>query len=243
MKTITCIALAVILPLSAAAEAPKTSIIASSYRVWVKDGHDEAFKKAIAAHAQKYHVGAWKWRVYEVTSGPDSGAYHIVEGPNSWSVIDERGDLGKAHGKHYETAMLPHISKTGPNYNASYMAEHSTTAAGNFSNKTILNHVVPKPGRVKAYLDSLKATKSTWEKRGANIAVWSLAASGEPAIVVARRLKNGLKDLEPGDKSFSASYDEINGAGAYDKSMEEYARDVERRYSELIEYRAELSSK
>ncbi len=29
------------------------------------------FEKALAAHAQKYHTGDWKWRVYEIQSGPD----------------------------------------------------------------------------------------------------------------------------------------------------------------------------
>ena len=55
------------------------------------------FEKALTAHAQKYHTGDWKWRVYEIQSGPDAGGYHIVEGPNSWDEIDKRGNLGSDH--------------------------------------------------------------------------------------------------------------------------------------------------
>ena len=43
-------------------------------------------KKHLAAHAQKYHTGDWKWRVFEIQSGPDAGGYHITEGPASWEA-------------------------------------------------------------------------------------------------------------------------------------------------------------
>src|SRR5450631_948790 len=66
-------------------------------RIFPKADKILELEKAIAAHAQKYHTGDWKWRVFEIQSGPDAGGYHITEGPVSWDMMDKRGDLGAEH--------------------------------------------------------------------------------------------------------------------------------------------------
>jgi len=65
----------------------------STYRVFPKQGKDAALKKAIADHAAKYHTGNWKWRVFNVLSGPDQGSLQINEGPNSWTALEGRKDI------------------------------------------------------------------------------------------------------------------------------------------------------
>ena len=116
MKKFTCIMLMMLIPLigfaqEAKKDGPKKETI-NSYRIFPKDGHDAALKAALAAHAQKFHTGNWKWRVSEILSGPDMGAYMIVEGPNSWTDLDGRGDLGPDHQKDYDTNILPHVEKS-----------------------------------------------------------------------------------------------------------------------------------
>ena len=64
-------------------------------------------EKALTAHAQKYHTGDWKWRVFEISSGPDAGGYHVVEGPNSWTTLDSRGNLGAEHTADLAKNILP----------------------------------------------------------------------------------------------------------------------------------------
>ena len=71
--------------------------VINTNRVFPKIDKVLEFEKALAAHAQKYHTGDWKWRVYDILSGPDAGGYMVVEGPNSWDQLDSRGDISEEH--------------------------------------------------------------------------------------------------------------------------------------------------
>ena len=71
--------------------------VVNSQGVFPKVDKIAEFEKALTAHAQKYHTGDWKWRVFDIQSGPDFGGYHITEGPATWEQIDARGDLGKGN--------------------------------------------------------------------------------------------------------------------------------------------------
>jgi hypothetical protein len=241
MKKLISVVLALLFPLLAIAEPPKVATLTSE-RVWVKDGHMEAFKKAMAAHARQFHTGHWKWRTYEVLSGPDGGAIQFNEGPNSWTDLDGRGELSAQHTKHFETAILPHISKSSPTLFLTFDDKLSTVAAGNFSTKAVINRVYIKPGRGMAYTAALKTNKAVWEKLGRNVVVWRSFASGDQQVVIVTRLKNGFKDFDVDSKAYGMVYDEVNGAGAYEKYLDEIARDIDHSVGEMIEYSAAMSS-
>lgn len=226
----------------AAPAAPKKNTI-STYRIFAKDGHDAALKAALAAHAQKFHTGSWKWRVSDVLTGPDMGSYQITEGPNSWTDLEGRGDLGPEHTKDYDTNLLPHIEKSTPESYLTYQEELSTTAASNWSTKVVITHIYYKPGRGPATFAAIKTYKAVWEKLGYNFVVWSSFASGEPQYVVGRRLKNGFKDFDDNSPAMRQAYDDVNGAGSYDRVQDETARDVSHSVGEMIEFKPELSSK
>jgi hypothetical protein len=225
-----------------ASNAPKQNTL-SIYRVWVKDGHGTAFKAAVAAHAQKFHTGNWKWRVAQMLSGPDGGAYQIIEGPNSWTDLDGRGDLGAAHEKDYEENIAPHLEKSSPERYLVYLSSCSTTPVKTWSNKTAINHIVVKPGRGSAILALLKLNKPVWEKLGWNVVVYSTQFSGSPEYIISYRLKNGFKDFDEQGPTFRQGFDEVHGPGAYDRGLEEMARSVEHSYGEMMEFKPELSSK
>ena len=241
MKKWICFVLALLLPLFAIADAPKAETLTVD-RVWVKDGHLDAFKKAIAAHVKLYHTGSWKWRTYDVLSGPDGGALQINEGPNTWSEMEGRGNLSAAHTKHYDTMVLPHLVRYAPTMFMTYDDKLSTTAIGNFSAKAAITRVYFKPGRGPAYTAALKTNKAVWEKLGRNVVIWRSFASDQPQLSIVTRLKEGFKDFDVDNKTYSAVYDEVNGPGSYDKYMEEVARDVDHYVGEMIEYKPEMSS-
>lgn len=248
MKKLTCIALMLLVPMigfaqDAKKEGPKKATI-SVERIIAKDGEDAALKAAIGAHAQKYHTGNWKWRVSEILTGPDAGGYQIVEGPNSWTHFEGRGDLGAEHLKDYETNIAAHTKKHLAAQYYTYKADLSTVAASDYSStKTLITRVFVKPGRSPAYMESLKTWKKVWEKRGANVAVWSLFYSGESCFIIAHRLKNGWKDLDEDTPHIRKVADEIGGPGTFDKLMEANVANIDRIVGEMIEFKADLSSK
>jgi hypothetical protein len=215
------------------------------FKIFPKPGQETAFKTALAAHVQKYHTGGWSWRVNEVQSGPDQGSYMIVEGPNSWTELDGRGDLGAEHMKDFETNLVgvSDAAKNGPETYMTFNADVSTVAPGAFSTKTLVRHLYVKPGRLPRTMESLKTWKKSWEKRGMNVAVWSSFFSGETEIAVAIRLKQGWKDLDTDMLNAAKAFEEIGGPKAYEAAMDEVAQDIERSVDEMIEFKPELSSK
>ena len=248
MKRLICIVIPMLLPLiglaqDAKKEGPKKETI-NSYRVFAKDGEDDALKAALAAHAQKYHTGNWKWHISQVLSGPDEGAYMIVEGPNSWTDLDGRGDLGADHQKDYDTKILPHVAKSTPEMYATLVPEASTVAGGAYSStKTLLRHFYLKPGRGSHFQDQLKMLAKVWEKRGQNVVVWNSYFSGEPQYILAIRLKNGWKDLDEDIPTIRKVMDDLYGAGSYDRMLEGVEANLDRIVDEMIESKPELSSK
>jgi hypothetical protein len=249
MKTLLRVSLVLaLLPLIASAQAPAPATAPkketiSTFRIWPKAGHEDQLKAAITAHAKKWHTGPWAWRVYEVLTGEDGGAYHIVEGPNSWTDIEGRGDLGAEHTKDFPTNILPHAEKISPESFMTYNSEASTSPAGNFSTKAVITQYYPKPGRISHLLAQLRQVKASAEKDGINVAIWVSAASGDPRVAFVRRLKNGLKDYDDSTATMRATMDAIYGNGAYERHLEELEANVSRITGEMIEYQPALSTR
>jgi hypothetical protein len=246
MKKLTCLLLALSLPLAALAQDTKKAatkpVVLSSYRVEPKPGHAKQLEAALAAHARKYHKGDRSWRVGEVMSGPDSGMYHITEGPTTWTSIDARGDLGAEHTKDYETSVLPHVEKSTPDTYATYQTSLSTTDATKWTNKVGITRLVVKPGQGGPANEALKKWKAIYEKLGLTVAVWRTSWSGETTYAVVFRLKNGLKDFDEPTPEFRKACDDLFGAGEYDKLQKASGDMYSKIWSELIEYKPALGS-
>ena len=250
MKKLTCLLLAMAMPVAivVAQDAKKSDgaakpVVISSYRVTPKPGHARQLEAALSAHAKKYHKGDFAWRVGQVMSGPEAGAYHITEGPSSWTAIDGRGDLGAEHMKDYETNVLPHVEHTLPERYLSYQTALSTVGATQWTSKVALTHLVQKPGRGAALTEALRKWKAIYEKVGLNVAVWRTSWSGETTYVVVQRLKNGLKQFDDSTPEFRKACDELFGVGEYAKLQQSAADTSSKVWGELIEFKPELASK
>ena len=224
-------------------DGPKKGTI-DTYRVFPKQGHAEEFKAAMGAHAQKYHTGSWKWRVSEILTGPDTGGFMILEGPNSWTDMEGRGDLGAEHTKDYESTIAPHVDRSSPELYATYVADSSTVAPGAFSsNKTLVSFGYLKPGRGEKARADLKTWKKIYEKLGLNMVVWRSFYSGEECLVISSRLKDGLRDLDDESINFRKTADELLGPGKFDELVESDTANYSRIVDEIMEFRPEMSSK
>lgn len=218
--------------------------VLSTFRVTPKTDKVVEFEKALANHAQKYHTGDWKWRVFEIQSGPETGAYHVTEGPNSWEGIDGRGDISAEHKLDWDKNVMPLTTGTGTSGYSQFNAEMSTVQLTDYADKIIISHMYPKPGMINKMTAMIMKMKKVWESGKESVAVYNAVNSGEPQISTVTRLKAGLKELDPSfRKPFVERYNAIYGEGSWDYWLADYANCVEKRWNEILFLRTDLSSK
>lgn len=218
--------------------------VISATRVFPKVDKVPAFEKALTAHAQKYHTGTWKWRVFTIESGPDAGGYHITEGPMSWDDVDTRGDLGKAHSADWDMNIAPLLTDRSSVVYSSYRSDLSTIDLTNYADKIAINHVFPKPGYTDEMEDLIKKIKKAWENGQQTVAVYEASSSGPQQYSFVTRYKQGLKERNTGfRKPFKERYQTANGNGEWDNYVKAIRNMVDHSWSELLFYHKELSSK
>lgn len=90
----------------------------------------------------------------------------------------------------------------------------------------------------------LKKMKPAWIAGNESIAVYRYVASGSPQVVILTRLREGLKELDNSfRKPFPERYGDINGSNSWSDFLKNYSNAVENRWSELLFYRPDMSSK
>ena len=135
--------------------------VLNATRVFAKQDKITEFEKALANHAQKYHTGDWKWRVWSIESGPDAGGYMITEGPDSWSQLDSRGDLGAEHTADWEKNVAPLTQdRSGITTYTEFQPDLSTVQLTDFSDKIVITHILARPGKIGAIPDLIKKQKN-----------------------------------------------------------------------------------
>ena len=222
----------------------QTKNVLSSFRVYPKPDKATEFEKALASHAQKFHTGDWKWRVWSIESGPESGGYMVTEGPSNWEAMDKRGNISAEHMTDWNQNVMPNTTSQGTSNYVVFQPDLSTVQMTDYADKIIINHMTARPGQIFAVQELIKKQKKVWENGKESVAVYSLMASGDPGYLTVTRLKGGLKELTEGfRKPIAERYNEANGAGSWDAFLKAYEDAVEKRWSELLIYHPELSSK
>jgi hypothetical protein len=222
----------------------QTKNVINVERYFPKMGKVMEFEKAFSDHIKKYHSGDWKWRIYEIQSGPDAGGYQVVEGPNTWDEIDKRGDLGAAHMADWNKNVAIYLTDKYSSYFMVYNQDLSTVPITDYSDKISVTHVFPKMGCVDKVEDILKNLKKTWDAAGQTEVVYEANSSGPTQYVLVYRYKQGLKEKEKGfRKPFKERYEAINGEGSYDKYEESIKINTDNAWSELLFLRKDLSAK
>lgn len=218
--------------------------VVSTFRVFPKTDKLQEFEKAFASHAQKFHTGDWKWRVFYVETGPDAGGFHVTEGPLSWEQFDKRGDLGAEHTADWAKNVSPLTSERGTTGYSVFNNELSNVAITDYSDKIVITHMFIKPGMIREATDLVRKLKKVWAVSNESVAVYNVNFSGPPQIATVNRLKNGYKELSPDfRKPMAERFDAANGAGAWNIYLADYAKAIESRWTELLTLRPDLSSK
>ena len=231
----------ILLPLLGIAQ---TKNVLNVTRVFAKADKVLEFEKALAAHVQKYHKGDWAWRVFEIQTGPDANGYMIAEGPSSWDAIDGRGNLGTEHNNDWNKNVAIYTTDRGGAGYAVFVDSLSTVKLTDYSEKVIINHVFPKPGMINGVIELENKLKKVWQAGNESVAVYQAMNSGNPEFLNVTRLKNGYKEMADGyRKSLPERYDMAYGAGSWTNYLADYAKSVDNRWSELLSFRADLSTK
>lgn len=222
----------------------QTKNVISTSRLFPKVDKVMEFEKVLAAHAKKYHTGDVKWRVFQIQSGPDAGGYHIVEGPKSWESEDTRGDINVEHNTDWHKNVTIYLTDKSSSGYSVYIDSLSTVAIGDYSDKVQVTHLYPKLGSGTKVVSVIKNLKATWAADGSTVAVYESNGSGPAQFAIARRYKQGLKEKAEGfRKPFKTTYEKIHGAGSYAIYLDNVREYTDNVWSELIFYRADLSSK
>ncbi len=222
----------------------QTKTVVTSSRYFAKNDKVSEFEKALANHAQKYHTGDVMWRVWSIQSGPDANGYMVSEGPSSWDILDGRGDISAEHTADFEKNVLPLTTGQGSSGYYDFQADLSTVQLTDYADKVVITHMTAKPGKINNVKDLITKCKKVWEAGKESVAVYSTAFSGEPGYTYVTRLKNGFKELDAAyRKPLPDRYNEMYGAGAFDTWLKDYSDAVQSRWSEVLIYKPELSSK
>jgi hypothetical protein len=220
----------------------QTKEVIGTFRVFPVPGKALEFKKALTAHVAKYHTTERKWRIFEVMTGPDAGAFHFVEGPSSWDSWEKAPQNTDAHITDWDKTVEVFVSKTTNSGYTTYNADMSTGKQSDYANNIILTHMYVSSGKISKAWDLVEKMKKAWELGNQSVAVYSTSFSGEPQIVTSRRLKNGLKELDAPD-TFADNYRKANGVNSWGDFMSSYEEAISSRWSEMLMFRADLSSK
>jgi len=168
----------------------------------------------------------------------------VTEGPNNWTALDSRGDISAEHTADWEKNVLPLTTGQGQSAYYEFQADLGTVQLTDYADKILINHMTAKPGKIVNAEDLIKRQKKVWEAGKESVAVYAAAFSGEPGYITVTRLKNGLKELASDyRKPFAERYNDVYGAGAFTTWLKDYADAVQSRWSELLIYKPELSSK
>ncbi len=223
----------------------QTKNVVTANRVFPKVDKVLEFEKALATHAQKYHTGDWKWRVFAIQSGPDAGGYQISEGPNSWEGIDGRGNLGTEHNNDWNKSVAIYLSERGSSSYSVFEDTLSTVALGDYSDKINITHWYPKLGWGGKVREVINEMKKAWAAGGQSVAVYSASSSGPAQFTLVTRYKQGLKERNPGfiKESFKSRYEKANGEDSFDNFVDVLREYLSDSWSELLFLRADLSSK
>ena len=218
--------------------------VVSANRVFPKVDKVLEFEKALATHAQKYHTGDWKWRVFGIESGPDAGGYHITEGPNTWDQIDGRGNLGQEHNNDWNKSVAIYLTDRGTTTYSVYQDSLSSVALTDYSPKINITHFYPKIGWNNKLRTLIENYQKVWQEGGESVAVYQSSSSGPMQYALVTRYKQGLKERNPNfRKPFKERYEAIHGGDSWNDVLQILQKYVDNAWSEMLSLRADLSSK
>ena len=215
-----------------------------------KAGMRSAFEESWKTHVNKFHNSSDKRTVFELTSGPDNGAFLVVEGPISYADMDEAIPTAKEHAldieKNFSTLLEPG-SVNGLYRWVDTLSYHGGVKADKF----LVSITTLQNGKTDEYMTELRRNALLYAKLNLPLSITTLVkqqAGSSPVVVTKRSLKDGFKELDAdyykmAPNQFKDEYIKEYGQDAWDKRIKLLVDDVVKREQHFEKLRADLSSK
>jgi hypothetical protein len=166
-------------PVIAAAQPPPADTITQVNRQHVTGAQYEAArKKHMAWH--KSQGDTWSWTVYEIATGPDTGAYLISSRGHSWADIEAwQAKLGAADSANAQETMGGTIGGTETSYWSTVNAMSRLPPTNTLSPFLSVTHFMVKPGQDFAMMAAVGKIKAALEAaKFPTSAIWYRLVSG-----------------------------------------------------------------
>ena len=120
----------------------------------------------------------------------------------------------------------------------------SSVTLTDYSKNINITHWYPKIGWGNKLRELIAKYKKVWDAGGESVAVYQSSSSGPAQYTLVTRYKQGLKEREDGfRKPFKERYEAIHGNDSWNDIMETIQHYLDNSWSELLSFRADLSSK
>lgn len=207
-----------------------------------KAGQREAFETFWKGHLAKFHTTEDKRNVYQIMSGPNNGAYMIVEGPISYADMDMEKANAKEHAMDLDKNFNPKLEDN--KMNGTYRFDDTASINPNVkADKFIVNVTHVKSALLTETIresrrGAMITSKLDTFKRFSSNVYTQIWAGSNPVRVSIRNLKDGFKELE--SNYFGPN---TNPNGFRDAYIKEYGFDAWEARSKLLDNNANIESR
>ena len=226
-------------------QAQKVTVNANYYKM--KLGVRTQLYKAMAEHNAKYRPAGSPYavKIYNLTGGPHHGELLILS--NSGISFKERDGLKPQPDDLYNDwakNVSPFLeSMTGGDIMV-YRKEYSSTAGAYAAaaDKAMSTCYALNSSKLNSeFWDIVKKLPKVFDRVGRNTVAY-VPVTGVERLCFTWRFPNGWAELD-NDTSLQKAYDEVYGAGTYEKDIKIFRSYIESRTSTLMTLNKEISSK
>ncbi len=235
---------------------PKADLVTVN-TVRPKKGQRMAWEAAWKGHLAKFHTTSDKTNVYQISSGPNSGFYHLVGPAATYADMDKQRPDAEAHNLDLDKTFFPFLEETmnGTFQSIDSLGIRPNTAADAFvvtvrhlnEDLNMQDYRKELSRNVKIRMDQ---KTPFWEAFSSNYyeQLWD---GSDQVTVTIRNLKDGFKSLgqnyypaeAPGSPSFRDLYSKAYGNDAWDARVKLLEKAVVKTEQYIMRYRKDLSSK
>lgn len=221
-----------------------------------KAGQKSAFEASWKTHLAKFHKTYDKRNVYEYLSGPNNGAYLIMEGPFAYADMDIVKAQAKEHTLDLDKNFFPMLKDN--NVTGTYRWDDTASFNGKVkADKFLVTVTHVKYGQINETIresrrGSLIQAKLNPTSRFSSNVYTQIWSGSDPVRVSVRNLKDGFKELETDyygpnpnpPNAFKDAYIKDYGQEAWDarQKLLNNNANVESREVYIMKFRKDLSS-